>query len=104
MLLQSNARYAAGSMLAVKLVQMPFYREVNLSEASGGGGEERIAEMEALLHMCQESKAVVCLARESRLSLELKAEVRDAAASAVLLWLAAILFYRMRSRVYPTSA
>lgn len=55
---------------------MPFSRDVQLSQAKVKDGRERIAEMVAHLQLCQNSKAVVCLARESRLSLELKAEVR----------------------------
>jgi hypothetical protein len=53
---------------------MPFSRDVHLSSEQDGA--ERISEMAYHLRLCQNSKAVVCIARESRLSLELKAEVR----------------------------
>lgn len=59
----------------MRIVLLPFSRDVQLSQDQVADGEERIAEMAAHLQLCQTSKAVVCLARESRLSLELKAEV-----------------------------
>ena len=64
---------AAGTLLQVKLVQVPFSRDVDLRKQSDG--EERIADLANYMHLCQHSKAVVCIARESRLSLELKAQV-----------------------------
>lgn len=57
----------------MKLVQVPFSRDVDLRQ--GSDGSERIAEMTSHLSLCQDTKAVVCRARESRLSLELKAEI-----------------------------
>jgi hypothetical protein len=59
----------------VKVVQTPFSRDVNLSSRQVKDGAERIAEIACHFRLCQESKAIVCIARESRLSLELKAEV-----------------------------
>lgn len=59
--------------MQVKLVQVPFARDVDLRQESDG--EERIAELINYMHLRQKSKAVMCIARESRLSLELKAEV-----------------------------
>lgn len=60
----------------MKVVLIPFSRDIQLSEKKVPDGAQRIAEMGAHLRLCQVSRAVVCLARESRLSLELKAEVR----------------------------
>jgi Protein of unknown function (DUF3638) len=60
-------RYA-GSLLGVRCLLQPFSRSINLDM-------DKIAAMEQQLLQCRSHRAVLCIASEERLSLELKGQV-----------------------------
>lgn len=58
----------SGSLLQVKLLLMPFSRDVKANP-------QDLAAMTAQLRFCTCTRAFVCVGREQRMSLELKAQV-----------------------------
>lgn len=58
---------AAGSLLQVKLVSIPFSRDVEMDD-------QQLQMLSRQMRACLDSKAFVCVSREHRMSLELKSQ------------------------------